>query len=361
LFREHRRDVYASTEQVIVDVGCMRTGTGGSYTVFTPFKRKWCEALKEEGPPPAWPKPRRQQDLGVKSDAVPAKLRGFTGQHRTDLWPEGEQAAHKRLRVFVSRRIGDYHRLRDYPDVDGPSTLSPYLAAGVLSPRQCLHAALDANNGRLDSGKKGVTTWISELAWREFHRHVLIGYPRVCKGRPFKPETDGVPWRCDEERFANWCAGRTGLPIVDAGMQQLGQTGWMHNRLRMITAMFLTKHLLIDWRWGEQHFMRQLVDGDFASNNGGWQWSASTGTDAAPYFRIFNPSSQSRRFDPQGRFIRRFLPELRCVPTALLHDPSSLARNLPSGIDYPPPICDHASASRRAIRTFERVLKRPSR
>lgn len=144
-------------------------------------------------------------------------------------------------------------------------------------------------------------------------------------------------------------------------MRQLAQTGWVHNRLRMITAMFLTKHLLIDWRWGEQYFMLQLVDGDFASNNSGWQWPASTGTDAAPYFRIFNPSSQSPRFDPQGRFIRRFLPELRNVPTALLHDPPALARNLPSRIDYPPPICDHAFARRRAIETFDRVLNRPRR
>jgi deoxyribodipyrimidine photo-lyase len=361
LFQEHRKIIHAFTDQVIVDVGCLRTGTGGWYTVFTPFKRKWCEALKEEGPPPAWPRPRRQQDLGVKPDAVPTKLRGFSGPRRPDLCPEGEQAAHKRLRMFASKRIGDYHRLRDYPAVDGTSTLSPYLAAGVLSPRQCLHAALNANNGRLDSGKKGVTTWISELAWREFYRHVLIGFPRVCMGRPFKPETDGLPWHYDDERFATWCAGRTGYPIVDAAMRQLNQTGWMHNRLRMITAMFLTKHLLIDWRWGERYFMRRLVDGDLASNNGGWQWSASTGTDAAPYFRIFNPSSQSRRFDPQGGFVRQFLPELRDMPTALLHDPSTLARNLPSGIDYPPPICDHAFARRRAIETFERVLKRPGR
>ncbi|RMF77742.1 MAG: deoxyribodipyrimidine photo-lyase, partial [Planctomycetota bacterium] len=278
LFHEHRRPVHAFTDQVIVDVGRFRTGTGGWYTVFTPFKRKWIEALEAEGLPPVYPKPRRKQQLGVESDVVPAKLRGFTGHDRADLWPAGEQAAHKRLRTFVSNRIDDYHRRRDFPDVNGTSTLSPYLAAGVLSPRQCLHAALNANDGRLDSGKKGVTTWISELCWREFYRHVLIGHPRVCMGRPFNPKADRVAWRCDERQFAAWSAGRTGFPIVDAGMRQLRQTGWMHNRLRMITAMILTKHLLIDWRWGEQHFMRRLVDGDFASNNGGWQWSASTGT-----------------------------------------------------------------------------------
>ena len=363
LFHEHRRAVHAFTDQVVVDVSCLRTGTGSWYTVFTPFKRKWCEALKEARDCRWHGRSRAgKQDLRVKPDAVPDQdSEDSLVQRRPDLWPEDEQAAHKRLRMFVSKRIGDYHRLRDYPDVDGTSTLSPYLATGVLSPRQCLHAALNANHGRLDSGKKGVTTWISELAWREFYRHVLIGFPLVCMGRPFKPETDGLPWRYDEERFDTWCTGRTGYPIIDAAMRQLNQTGWMHNRLRMITAMFLTKHLLIDWRWGEQYFMRRLVDGDLASNNGGWQWSASTGIDAAPYFRIFNPSSQSRRFDPQGSFIRRFLPELRDVPTALLHDPPALARNLPSGIDYPPPICDHAFARRRAIETFERVLKSPGR
>ncbi len=354
LFEKCGRSVHAFTDQIIVNVGSLRTKAGGWYTVFTPFRRKWCEVLNEGGTPPLRPTPRRRQDLGIKPDAVPARLRGFTGQRRADLWPAGEAVARKRLTAFVSRRIGDYHVARDYPGVDGTSTLSPYLAAGVLSPRQCLRAALDANHGRLDSGQQGMTTWISELAWREFYRHVLIGFPRVCMGRPFKTETDGLPWRYDDEHFAAWCAGRTGYPIVDAGMRQLAQTGWMHNRLRMIAAMFLTKDLFIDWRLGERHFMRHLVDGDFASNNGGWQWSASTGTDAAPYFRVFNPSSQSRRYDPEGDFTRRFVPELAGLTADQLHQ---LPERPSKGIEYPRPIVDHRHTRKLVTEAFRRLRR----
>jgi deoxyribodipyrimidine photo-lyase len=181
-------------------------------------------------------------------------------------------------------------------------------------------------------------------------------------GRPFKLETDSLPWRYDEEQFSAWCAGRTGFPIVDAGMRQLAQTGWMHNRVRMITAMFLTKDLFIDWRWGERHFMRHLVDADFASNNGGWQWSASTGTDAAPYFRVFNPVSQRRRYDPGDDYIRRFVPELRELSPARIHEPHQQSR---VKTDYPQPIVDHATARKHAIEAFRRrpreVRVRPTR
>ena len=354
LFEEYDRTVHAFTDQVILDVGSLRTGKGDWYSVFTPFKRKWCETLREQGPPPVWPKPRRQERTGIEPHAVPTAIKGFTSHRREDLWPAGEHVAQRRLKDFVAKRIGDYHRDRDFPAIDGTSTLSPYLAAGVLSPRQCLSAALDANQGRLDSGRKGVTTWTSELVWREFYRHVLIGFPRVCMGRPFKTETDDLAWRRDEERFAAWCTGRTGFPIVDAGMRQLLQTGWMHNRLRMIVAMFLTKDLFIDWRWGERHFMQHLVDGDFASNNGGWQWSASTGTDAAPYFRVFNPLSQGRRYDSDGGFIRRFVPELADVPAERLHQ----AAERPLKIrDYPDPIVDHRRTRELVSDAFRRLRK----
>lgn len=355
LFERHRLAVHSYCDQVIVDVGRLQTAAGDPYTVFTPFRRKWCSLLKEEGPPRLWPKIGRQEQLGIPSHTVPETLEGFSPRRCGDLWPASERAAHRRLVQFVAKHIGQYHKTRDDPGAGGTSELSPYLAAGVLSPRQCLYAALEANDGRLDSGRKGVTTWIGELVWREFYRHILHHFPHVCMDRPFKRETDKLPWRYDEEQFAAWCEGRTGFPIVDAGMRQLAETGWMHNRLRMIVAMFLTKNLFIDWRWGQRHFMKQLVDGDFANNNGGWQWSASTGTDAAPYFRVFNPISQSRRCDPGGGFIRRFVPELAELPADQIHCPPEQRRK---ALGYPRPIVDHQRTRKEAIEAFRRLWKK---
>ena len=355
LFAQHGLAVRAFVDQVIVDVRGVRTGSGGWYQVFTPFKRAWLRRAQEDGPPAICPRPKRQKRLDIAPHAVPESLSGFDSPQRTDLWPAGESAAGARLEAFVDRHVDDYADTRDLPAIDGTSALSPYLAAGVLSPRQCLHAALAVNRNRLDSGKLGVTTWINELIWREFYRHVLVGFPHVCKGRPFKRATDALPWAYDEDLFTAWCAGRTGFPIVDAGMRQLAETGWMHNRLRMIVAMFLTKDLFIDWRWGERHFMRHLVDADFASNNGGWQWSASTGTDAAPYFRIYNPHSQSKRFDPEGLFIRRFVPELATAPTVALHEPHHPALR----DAYPDPIVDRQRTRARVIAAFRGVLAGP--
>ncbi len=342
------------TDQVILDVAEIRTGKGGWYTVYTPFRRKWCAALEELGPPRIWPKPRRQAALGIKSDPIPNKLSGFTRGSRSDLWPAGEKEAAKRLRRFIRERIESYQENRDFPAVDGTSTLSPYLSAGVISPRQCLEGAIVANGGRVSSGLPGASTWINELIWREFYRHILMGFPRVCKSRPFKLETDKLPWRKDHKQFEAWCAGRTGFPLVDAGMRQLVQTGWMHNRLRMVVAMFLSKDLFIDWRWGERFFMQHLVDGDFASNNGGWQWSASTGTDAAPYFRIFNPFSQSRKFDPKGEFIKRFVPELSSLANRAVHGPSPAEAD---ATDYFVPIVDRGESRKKVVQEFKKLRR----
>jgi deoxyribodipyrimidine photo-lyase len=256
------------------------------------------------------------------------------------------------LQHFVKERIERYKTDRDSPATAGTSTLSPYLASGVISARQCLESAVAANNGRVDSGKTGVVTWISELIWREFYRHILMGYPRVCRHQPFRLETKQIEWDEDDAHFEAWCAGRTGFPIVDAGMRQLARTGWMHNRVRMITAMFLTKDLFIDWRRGEAHFMRHLVDGDLASNNGGWQWSASTGTDAAPYFRIFNPYSQSRKCDPTGDYIRKFVPELAGLDDDSIHQPEPLAAD---ANDYPQPIVDRTQTKERVMAAFKAI------
>ena len=227
-----------------------------------------------------------------------------------------------------------------------PVNCHPIWRQEVISPRQCVADAVAWNDGTF-AGDEGIQTWISELVWREFYAHVLVGFPRVSMHRAFREDTEAVKWRHDEQDFQAWCDGNTGYPIVDAGMRQLNRTGWMHNRLRMVVAMFLSKHLLLDWRWGERYFMQRLVDGDLAANNGGWQWSASTGTDAAPYFRIFNPFSQSKRFDEDGRFIKKFCPELESVPAPALHDPDKLAAGARGTIDQLPG-ADRGSKGRAA-------------
>jgi deoxyribodipyrimidine photo-lyase len=208
------------------------------------------------------------------------------------------------------------------------------------------------NGGRLAQGRPGADTWIKELFWREFYRHVLVHFPRVAMGRAFQEDTERMVWREDATALAAWQQGCTGYPIVDAAMRCLRGTGWMHNRLRMVTAQFLSKHLLLDWRAGERWFMQNLVDGDLASNNGGWQWSASTGTDAAPYFRVFHPQKQGERCDPQGEFVRRWVPELHGVADADIHAPPRLLR---VQCRYPQPIVEHKTARERAIAAFQQL------
>ncbi|MBL0921370.1 MAG: deoxyribodipyrimidine photo-lyase [Phycisphaerales bacterium] len=348
----------AHHDQTIVPPAEVRTGEGRFYTVFTPFRRAWLRVLDELGGARALPAPRSQRPVGIARSPVPERVDGFDSSVDPALWPAGESAAMQSLRRFCQSRIEGYNEHRDFPAEPGTSRTSPYLAVGSISARQCLIAALAANDGRADGGERGPECWISELIWREFYRHILVGYPRVSMGRAFKAETERIPWSYDEEQFRRWTEGRTGFPIVDAAMRQLLQTGWMHNRLRMIAAMFLTKDLLIDWRWGERHFMRHLIDGDLAQNNGGWQWSASTGTDAAPYFRIFNPFSQSRKFDPTGAFIRRYVPELADLSDEDIHEPSALPGLLRAGIDYPEPMVDHALARDRAVAAFQALASR---
>ncbi len=348
--------VRAFDDRVAVPPEAVRTGEGTAYTVFTPFRRRWHQALERRG----WkvlPAPAVQPVTGVASSEVPERVEGFASPIDPALWPAGEDFAQRRLAHFVDAALMAYHTGRDTPAIDGTSALSPYLAAGVLSVRQCLAAAAQKNDGRVDVGHPGPTTWVSELAWRDFYQHVMVAYPRVSRGRAFKPETESVAWRRDAAGFARWSEGRTGYPIVDAAMRQLLSTGWMHNRLRMVTAMFLTKDLLIDWREGERFFMRHLVDGDLGANNGGWQWSASTGTDAQPYFRVFNPSSQSKRYDPDGAFIRRFVPELQSVSAAALHAPERFTSEQRRLVGYPSLVVDHEVARGRAIDAFKAVTR----
>lgn len=353
------RSVRAFTDQVVLAPGDVMTKDGAWYSVFTPFKKRWIDRYRERGGEPVRTRPKRLPSMLATSDPVPRQLPGFEiSSAIADRWPAGERFARERMNDFAISRLGHYKEQRDSPGSNGTSSLSPYLSVGAISPRQCLHAALEANRNRLDSGEEGAQMWISELIWREFYKHILVGFPRVSMSRPFKPETDALPWSHDESVFRAWCGGRTGFPIVDAAMRQLNQTGWMHNRLRMIVAMFLSKDLFLDWRWGERYFMQRLVDGDLAANNGGWQWSASTGTDAAPYFRIYNPTTQSERHDPDGAFIRAFLPELAGIEGSAIHDPGRLPPLQRARIDYPEPICDHAAARERVVAAFKSLAEK---
>lgn len=333
--------------------GSLLTGKGDYYGVFTPFAKAWHKQVTQEQLA-LRDTPQAQSPLDLPSDPLPALPELEDSPVDGRQWPAGENAASDHLERFLRFRGRHYQRQRDFPNVRGTSELSPYLALGMISYRQCLQAVMSENEGHLADGDAGLTTWVSELIWREFYQHVAVGFPQVCRHQPFQEHTRDLAWRDDDEGFAAWCEGRTGYPIVDAAMRQLVTTGWMHNRLRMVTAMFLSKHLLIDWRRGEAFFMRHLVDGEFCANNGGWQWAASTGTDAAPYFRIFNPTTQSTRFDPEGAFIAHWLPELASLPAKARHAPP---QDMLNPVDYPAPIVDHKAARQRALDAFKALSK----
>ena len=350
-FSEASIDCQRFVDQTLFEPGTLLTQSGSMYKVYSQF-RKRAYAMLHRAMPPCLPPPARQPELAMQSDALPAYVEGF-GPVAVDsarLWPAGEQVAAKRLEFFAAELLKDYQYTRDRPDIDGTSRLSPYLASGVISVRQCLHAAIGSNQGEFDSGSPGAVGWINELLWREFYKHVLVCYPHVSRGQAFRSEYEHFIWRNDPEALKAWQTGRTGIPIVDAAMRQMLATGWMHNRLRMITSMFLTKNLLISWQEGERWFMRHLIDGDLACNNGGWQWSASTGTDSAPYFRIFNPQSQAAKFDPDASFIREWVPELRGLSPREIHRPLPPARL--SELGYPKPIVDLKASRQRAIDAF---------
>jgi len=353
-------DFHSHLDQVLFKPGSVLTKTGNYFQVFSQF-RKVCYSRLHFSLPGLVPAPVRQAPTGIASDPVPTHVEGFErpGQALRALWPAGEQEARRRLDTFVDQQIDYYQSERDFPAKPGTSQLSAYLVAGVVSPRQCLHAALQANRGEFESGSAGAVTWINELLWREFYKHILVGYPRVSRHRAFRLETEALAWRDAPQELAAWKQARTGLPIIDAAMRQLLETGWMHNRLRMVVAMFLTKNLLIDWREGERFFMQHLIDGDLAANNGGWQWSASTGTDASPWFRIFNPLSQSEKFDSEGRFIKHWLPQLNDLDNQQVHNPNRRnGGDLFSAVAYPAPIVDLGQSRARALAAFKNLPKR---
>lgn len=353
-------------DQCIVRPGVLRTkSTGQPFTVFTPFKKAWIEHLMYEPIELANQSliDERKGELASDVEEIKCNLDYFRHDNqeidavlevtRRD-WPAGEEEAIKRLDSFIDNDLLDYKEARNMPDLNKTSKLSAYLSIGSISARRCFAEAFKKD------GKKFDSAWINELCWRDFYRHIVFAFPRVSMGRPFKEDTIHIPWRYMDESdeqgradFEKWCKGQTGCPLVDAAMRCLLQTGWMHNRLRMVTAMFLTKHLLVWWPRGESFFMQHLIDGDLASNNGGWQWSASTGTDAQPYFRIFNPTLQSERFDGQGAFIKQWIPELRSVDAPAIHSPfERLDRTEFKKLNYAQPIVEHKAARERCLAAF---------
>jgi deoxyribodipyrimidine photo-lyase len=330
----------ATPEQVVKD-------DGNSYTVYTRFRRRLEErilvpnrfATRDE-----FNTPRDLSSLALPYSPPDEHFaRG------------GETEGLKLARAFLHREDGlvSYEATRDLVARDATSHLSPHLHLGTVSVRELVRAARGVDAGR--PGK----TWIDELVWREFYTNVLWHFPHAARGA-FHREYDGIVWENDAEKFAAWCEGRTGYPIVDAAMQQLHTTGWMPNRARMIVASFLTKDLLIDWRWGEAYFLHELMDGDVASNNGGWQWVAGTGTDVQPFFRIFNPLGQGVKFDPEGAYVKRWIPELTRVPTQYIHAPwtmpTDVARSsgVEIGREYPAPMVDHGVQRARALEIYRR-------
>lgn len=324
--------LHLCNDQVVLPPDDVLTKTGTSFKVFTPFRNAWNTALEHIGfPTKRTPTPAKPVE--VAGDDVPRSIDGFPHWEGISAWKPGHLEADRRLEEFLSGPVDSYHVDRNRPDINGTSSLSPYFAVGAISPVTCLRPLVERHGMDPATWPAGPSTWQSEIVWREFYRYVMHHNPQVSMRRPMQEWTEHLEWRDDEAGFTAWCEGRTGIEIVDAGMRQLAESGWMHNRVRMITAMFLTKNLLVDWRHGERFFARHLVDYDFPSNNGGWQWAASTGTDAAPYFRIFNPQRQADLFDPDRVYCDRWNPDFNPMIT--------------------PPIVNLVETRRRAIEVFK--------
>jgi len=353
-------------DHVIFEGRELLSGSGTPYTVFTPYKRAWLARLHSVGALPLHEIAPRAGALAPRPAAlcVPVPSLADIGFAPTNLAqlkiPTGSSGARRLLDDFVAR-IDQYHETRDFPALKGPSYLGVHLRFGTLS----LHRLVTLAQQRSQQGSPGAATWLSELIWREFYFQILANFPHVAS-HAFKPAYDAIRWEHGPQadaRFTAWCEGRTGYPIVDAAMAQLNQSGYMHNRLRMVAGSFLVKDLGIDWRQGERYFAEKLNDYDLAANNGGWQWVASSGCDAQPWFRIFNPVSQSRKFDPEGRFIRRYLPQLAPLPDAALHAPwlaspeELAAAGVTLGRDYPQPLVAHETARERTLQRYSVVRK----
>ena len=344
-------------DHVIFERREVLTATGGPYGVFTPYKNAWLRKVNDFYLS-SYPVERHAGALAATPLATGVPALQAIGFEEVALSPhlgQGRRGAETLLEDFLDR-IDAYDRQRDFPAVKGPSYLSVHLRFGTVSIRRLARLA----HARMQGGGHGAEVWLSELIWRDFYHQVMHHHPHAMTAA-FRPEYDAIAWETGEHAdalFAAWCEGRTGYPLVDAAMRQLNQTGYMHNRLRMVTASFLTKDLGLDWRRGEAWFARQLLDFDLAANNGGWQWASSSGCDAQPYFRIFNPVSQSEKFDAEGRFIRRYCPELAGLDAKAIHAPWERAPLAMQGVDYPRPVVDHALARERTLARYAVVKSR---
>jgi len=320
------------------------TGAGSPYTVYSPFWKNWSSRPKADPYPPLAEACGLDEAALEKARQVGAKplptadALGY-GWDTPLLLPPGEAAAQEQLELFCDGAIAAYQEQRNFPAIDGTSVLSAALKFGAIGVRTVWAATLEATQqSRSDEERDGIRTWQQELAWREFYQHVLYNFPELAEG-PYREPFKHFPWEDNEAHFQAWCEGRTGYPIVDAAMRQMNQVGWMHNRCRMIVASFLTKDLILNWQLGEKYFMQRLVDGDLSANNGGWQWSASSGMDPKP-LRIFNPASQAQKFDPEGEYIRQWVPEIRHLDTEMLVT-GKISKGDRQACNYPDPIVDH--------------------
>ncbi|MEN6542580.1 deoxyribodipyrimidine photo-lyase [Parvibaculum sp.] len=341
----------------------LQTGSGGPYKVFTPFWRSLAARAPFAAPLPA-PKKLRAAAHFPSDDLSRWNLRpakpDWAGGLRA-AWRPGEKHAAARLSFFLDELVAGYATMRDFPAMEGTSRLSPHLHFGEISPRQ-VWAAADAASHATPDAASGVMSFLREVGWREFTHHLIYHWPEMVD-HAWKPEFEEFPWAHDDALLAAWRRGRTGYPIVDAGMRELWSTGYMHNRVRMIAASFLVKDLLIHWRRGAEWFEDTLVDADLANNRAGWQWVAGSGADAAPYFRIFNPVTQGEKFDADGQYIRRYVPELARLDNRHIHRPweappaTLAAAGIELGATYPKPIVDHARARERALAALASIKK----
>ncbi|KAI4123581.1 MAG: hypothetical protein LQ338_005199 [Usnochroma carphineum] len=364
--------VNALHDTCVVTPGELRSGGGSQYAVYSPWYRAWMSHIHQHphqldlfDPPSPNPTSALQDLASIFSNPIPPappnKSLTDKEKHRfRSLWPAGEHEAQSRLSKFLTEKISLYKATRNYPAANSTAVISVHFAAGTLSARTAVACARSANTtSKLDSGDEGIRGWISELAWRDFYKHVLVHWPYICMNKPFKPEYTNIEFEYDEGLFQKWCQGMTGYPFIDAAMRQMRHMGYMHNRARMAVASFLVKDLLIDGRRGERYFMEHLIDGDFASNNGGWGFSASTGVDPQPYFRIFNPHLQGERFDSEGEYIRKWVPELKGVKGKAIHDPYGRgAEREAKSAGYPRPCVDHKASRERALKRYKEGLGR---